>query len=244
MDEMTFKVKLEAFEGPLDLLLGLIEKRKLSISQVSLSKVADDFIQHMQALNNYPIRESADFILLASTLVLIKSKSLLPNLSLTEEETASIEDLEERLLFYQKIKESSKSIREMWAKNMLFYSPPSPYTPLFSPHKSITLTGLILSAQDLLRALPKAEKLTRATVAKVISLEQMMERLSNRISQSLRMSFKDFSNFGKTEKVNVIVSFLAMLELVKRGAIRVAQDSDFNDISIETSVPLETPKYI
>lgn len=239
-----FKVKLEAFEGPLDLLLTLIEKRKLSISQVSLSKVADDYISYISSIDDFPIRESADFILLASTLVLIKSKSLLPNLLLTDEETASIEDLEARLRFYQKIKDATKGLRSIWASKMLFYAEGRSYAPVFSPHEAITLQKLISVGKDLIRVLPKAEKLARTTVAKVISLEQMMERLSNRISASLKMSFKEFSNFGKTDKVNVIVSFLAMLELVKQGAIKVAQDSDFKDISIETGSAIETPKYI
>ena len=83
---MSFKVKTSSFEGPLDLLLDLIEKRKLFINDVSLAKVTDDFIAHIKQFDDLPMAESAHFILIASTLLLIKSKSLLQELNLTEEE--------------------------------------------------------------------------------------------------------------------------------------------------------------
>ena len=102
--ETDFKVKVGEFEGPLELILDLIEKRKLHISDISLSQVADEFIEYIKSFEEFPMSDSADFILVASTLLLIKSKSLLPNLPLTEEEQGSIEDLENRLSAYKKYK--------------------------------------------------------------------------------------------------------------------------------------------
>jgi hypothetical protein len=92
--DSEFQVKTHIFEGPLDTLLSLIEKRKLFINDISLAQVADDYISYVKSLNDFPIADSAHFILIASTLVLIKSKSLLPTLTLSEEEESSIEDLE------------------------------------------------------------------------------------------------------------------------------------------------------
>ena len=105
MEKSAYTVKTEAFEGPLDILLSLIEKRKLHINDVSLSKVADDFIAYINSIEEFPLEESADFILIASTLILIKSKSLLPTLDLSIEEEEDISTLEDRLREYQKIKE-------------------------------------------------------------------------------------------------------------------------------------------
>jgi segregation and condensation protein A len=96
-----FLVKTEAFEGPLDLLLHLIEKRKLLINEVSLIKITDDYIEYIQSHDNISLKNNAHFILVASTLVLIKSKSLLPTLELTREEEQDIEDLEARI--YQRL---------------------------------------------------------------------------------------------------------------------------------------------
>jgi chromatin segregation and condensation protein Rec8/ScpA/Scc1 (kleisin family) len=87
----------------------------------------------------------------------------------------------------------------------------------------------------------KIEELPKVVVDKIISLEEMVEKLSKRIKISLRTSFKDFAGMGKTEKVNVIVSFLAMLELVKQGLVRVNQNRHFEDIQIEgesTGIPI------
>lgn len=240
---MSFVIKHDQFEGPLDLLLSLIEKRKLFINDISLAKVTDDFINHIQRFEQFPIGESAHFILIASTLLLIKSKSLLPSLSLTEEEQGSIEDLENRLKIYQKIKDASLNIKEIFGKEILFSpSQTRKFDPVFSPDPTMTLERLTLAIRDVLKQLPKKESLPQAIVKKVISLEEMIGTLTKRIQSNLRMSFKDFSSIGKEEKVNVIVSFLAMLELVKQGIIHVNQEKAFDDIHMETK-EIGVPRY-
>lgn len=240
---MSFVVKHEQFEGPLDLLLTLIEKRKLFINDISLAKVTDDFIAHIQNFERYPIGESAHFILIASTLLLIKSKSLLPTLSLTEEEQGSIEDLEKRLKIYQCIKDASVHIREIFGKDIIFQpSQARKFEPVFSPDESMNLLKLADAIKDVLKQLPKKEKIPQAIVRKVISLEEMIGNLTHRIQSSLRISFKEFAA-SKEDKVNVIVGFLAMLELVKQGVIHVSQEGTFDDIHMETK-ELGVPRYM
>lgn len=235
MPPEDFKIKIEVFEGPLDLLLTLVEKRKLFINDVSLSKVSDDFIAYVQQLEHFPIAQSAEFILVASTLLLIKSKSLLPTLDLTTEEETSIEDLETRLKLYQKIRELSLHVKERFGKNIIFEKNQTKLTePIFSPDNSMSLPNLSSALKNLLKNLPKKEHIPKAIIKKVISLEEMIGNLTIRIQSSLKMSFKDFAGIGKVEKVNVIVSFLAMLELVKQGIIDVTQEADFDDINMET----------
>ena len=104
-----FKIKTETFEGPLDLLLSFIEKRKLLINEISLAKITDDYLGHIQSISDHSIGDRAEFIVTASTLLLIKSRSLLPNLSLSDEEEQNISDLEDRLKLYQKIKDNKKA---------------------------------------------------------------------------------------------------------------------------------------
>src|SRR3989338_6467378 len=245
MDE--YQVKTHIFEGPLDTLLSLIEKRKLFINDISLSQVADDYIAYIKqrenVADNFPIADSAHFILIASTLVLIKSKSLLPNLTLTEEEEYSIEDLEARLTEYQKYKALSVHLRETFGIHAEYLRLPSKEKVIvFAPDKNTTISCLYETISSLILEIPKIEFVPKAVVQKVISLEEMMEDLRERITASLKMSFKDFAKVDKAEKVSVIVSFLAMLELVKQGIINVRQDHDFNDIEIETQVA-GVPKY-
>lgn len=229
----NFKVVVEGFEGPLDLLLDLIEKRKLHISMVSLSKVADDFIEHIKKMEEFPMSHSADFILVASTLLLIKSKSLLPTLEVTVDEQSDMSDLEHRLAEYKKYKDLSKGIEKMFGNFLFFPLENKNKTVIFNPSTEINLQNLQSIIEEALGNIPKRENLPKVMVQKVISLEDMIESLSERIKSGIRTSFKEFSQIGKIEKVNVIVSFLAMLELVKQGIVRVNQEKHFDDIEIE-----------
>ena len=241
--DSEYQVKTHIFEGPLDTLLSLIEKRKLFINDISLAQVADDYIAYIKSLDDFPIADSAHFILIASTLVLIKSKSLLPNLTLTEEEQHSIEDLEARLQEYQKYKALSRHLRERFGIYVEYLRLPSKEKiVVFTPDRNTSLARIRETIQSVISQIPKAEIIPKVVVKKVISLEEMIENLTKRITENMKMSFKDFSGIGKAEKVEVIVSFLAMLELVKQGIIKVRQDRDFHDIEIESEV-VGVPKY-
>ena len=238
-------VKTEVFEGPLDLLLSLIEKRKLLINDISLAKITDDYINFVKDDNNaYTIKDRAQFILVASTLLLIKSKSILPTLDLTEEEQDSIEDLELRLKIYKKIKDVEPFVADRFGKNISFYKQETKRSDqsVFAPNPKITAQNLFGLVAGVIKNLPKTEVRPKAVIQKIISLEDMIGNLTTRIKNSLSMSFREFSNFGKAEKVNIIVGFLAMLELVKQGAIEAQQEAKFGDINMQTN-NFDTPKY-
>lgn len=238
-----FTIKTPEFEGPLDLLLSLVEKRKLFINDISLAKVTDDFISHVQNFEKLPMGEAAKFILVASTLLLIKSRSLLPSLTLSEEEEQDMHDLETRLKIYKRIKDASLNIKDLFGSEMIFSQSQSrPIRPVFSPHESMNLSSLIQAIKDIIEALPKKEMIPKAVIRKVISLEEMIDNLTKRITQGLKMKFSDFSKIHKEERVNVIVGFLAMLELVKQGVILVSQNKMFGDIDMET-MNVGVPRY-
>jgi segregation and condensation protein A len=240
---MPFTVKTEAFSGPLDLLLDLIEQRKLLVNDIALAKVTDDFIEHLKQFQELPMGESAHFILVASTLLLIKSKSLLPTLDLTEEEQGDIHDLETRLKIYQRIKAASKNVGELFGADMIFPASASrTIEPTFAPDPAFSLDRALNSLKDLIRRLPKPEKLPQVTVKKIMSIEDMIGNLTTRITSALKMSFRQFTSEHKDEKVHVIVSFLAMLELVKQGILAVSQERAFDDIQMETK-EVGVPRY-
>lgn len=240
--ETDFQITVGEFKGPLETLLELIEKRKMHINDVSLAEVADAFIEHMKTTENFPMADSADFILIASTLLLIKSKSLLPNLELTEEEKGNIENLEERLALYKKFKEVSLLIKEIFGKNQLYFAQESKTRKIvFSPTPEITTKSLLAAVQNVLNNVPKQEVLPKVSVKKTISLEEMIDNLRARVEKSLKLSFRDFSG-DKGDKISVIVGFLAILELAKRGIVRVNQEKHFDDISIE-SESVGLPRY-
>ncbi len=243
MTNSTFTIKTDHFEGPLDLLLSLVEKRKLFINDISLAKVTDDFIAHIQKLEKLPMADSAQFILIASTLLLIKSRSLLPTLTLTEEEEEGIHDLEIRLKIYQRIKDGTVHVKNLFGAQIIFSpSQDRVVEPIFSPHDSMNLLSLASAIKEVIKTLPKKENVPKATLKKVVSLEEMIDNLTLRITQGLKMKFSEFSAVHKQERVNVIVSFLAMLELVKQGVIHVSQENHFDEIHMETK-EVGVPRY-
>ncbi len=237
--EGSYTVKTHVFEGPLDLLLDLVTKRKLFVNDVSLVQVTDDFIKYIEQHEEFPISESAEFIVVASTLMLIKSRSLLPMLELTNEEEESIHELENRLSIYARIKELSLKLKTIFGKSIIFEkSPRQNELVIFSPDSKTDVENLHLALERLINALPKKESLPKVIVRKVVSLEEMITRLSERIAKAGRMNFRDFKH---KDKVSMIVGFLAMLELVKRGAIRATQEGA-GEIEMESDA-VTTPTY-
>ncbi len=238
-----YQLRTDVFEGPLELLLTLIEKRKLLINDISLAEVADDYLKYLEQHPEFPVSETAQFVLVGSTLLLIKSKSLLPVLSFTEEEEASIEDLEVRLRLLERYKVLAGTVQERFGTVRLYgRRRASRVEPSFAPDASMTVDGFRDAMRAVLTQLPKlTEKLPQATVDKVISLEDMMSRLTQRISESMQVSFRDMTARG-TQRVNVIVTFLAMLELVRQGVIRVEQDAQFGDIKMHADT-VAVPRY-
>ncbi|MDO8590141.1 MAG: segregation/condensation protein A [bacterium] len=246
MDKSQYTVKTAAFEGPLDLLLDLVTKRKLFVNDVSLAQVTDDFIHYLEGHEEFPLGESAEFIVVASTLMLIKSRSLLPMIDFTLEEEESIHDLENRLVLYARVKELSLGLKQIFGKNIIFEKVPGKNpTIIFSPDAHTNTENLLLALGKVMEALPRKEMLPTVTVRKVISLEEMIERLAERISKASKLNFNEFQSAkgGMTyeKKVSIIVGFLAMLELIKRGAIRVTQDGRGN-IEME-SEKVGVPNY-
>jgi segregation and condensation protein A len=250
---MSFTVKQRSFEGPLELLLDLIEKKKLFVNDVSLAEVADGYIAYVRDLADFPVADSAQFVLIASTLLLIKSKSLLPQLDLTTEEQASIDDLNRRLRIYERMRDLSAKLRPMLGKNVLFPRGERRQEPIFSPDADMTVANILAAAGRVLANLPKKEFLPKVVVDKVVSLEEMIGNLTKRVAESLRMSFHEFTGangangtkgakIDAAKKVDIIVSFLAMLELVKQGIINVTQERHFDDIQMETEA-VGIPKY-
>lgn len=237
----SYTIRTPAFEGPFALLLELIEKRKLLVNDLSLSQVTDDFIQHVRSQAEFPMEDAAEFIQVAATLLLIKSRSLIPDLELSGEEEQDVEDLKRRLEAYEKTREASRELSRLFGREVLVSAGERTPDIIFSPAKDLTLSALETALRTALAELEKEEVLPEARVKPMVTIEEMMDRLLVRVQKAMTMSFKDFSGDTK-EKVEVIVSFLALLELVKQGAVDVAQHATFADIRI-TNTSAHTPKY-
>lgn len=243
-------IKTPVYEGPLDLLLELIEKRKLLINDISLAAVTDEYIAQINSLDELPVSETTEFISLAATLLLIKSHSLLPTLTITEEESRDIKELEYRLAVYQLLKESASALGARF-KNAYLYEGNAPEPePLFIFDTSVTPDSLRKAAQSLIDGFPSQPSLPNVAVKKIISLEEVIEQLAARVSHAFAVSFREFSGISSHRNTTdlsemrhtVIVSFLALLELVKQGALHARQEEEFGDIMLQSDT-IRTPTY-
>lgn len=239
-------VKTAVYEGPLDLLLELIEKRKLLINDISLATVTDEYIARINAMPELPVGETAEFVSLAATLLLIKSRSLLPALTLSDDESRDIKELEYRLSVYQLIKDAARDTGQAFKSPALWEgSAPEP-EPLFLFDSSLSAASIRAAAQTLIDGFPTTLALPKVAVKKIVSLEETIEKLAARVSSAFRLSFKEFSGLGKAQSAEarhgVIVSFLAILELVKQGIIKANQGEHFSDITLESD-SVSTPSY-
>lgn len=238
----NFSIKTPVFEGPLDLLIDLVERRKLLINDISLASVTDEYMAEVSRMQELSLPGTANFIVLAATLLLIKSKSLLPSLELSAEEESSIEELEERLRLYQIYRVAAAGIMETFGVKVMHERQFVPEKrPIFHPDKFSTLSELKEAMLRVLSELPVKIERPKVNIKKVISLDEMIDKLHERISRQLRIRFSDLMA-DSTEKHTLIVGFLAVLESVKQGSILVNQLNRFDDIEIEQARPA-MPRY-
>lgn len=244
----NYTIRTAAYEGPFELLLDLIDKRKLSVNEISLASVTDDFIQQVKSHAQFPMDDATNFIAVAATLLLIKSKSLIPELELSDEEEGSIADLERRLALYEKMRDAARELSKAFGRSVLMPAGEKEAEPIFAPSKDMTPDALAGALVAALAALEKVEALPETRVKTTISIEEMMDSLLKRVQSALTISFKDFSGLGGpstslgVKKVEVIVSFLALLELFKQGSISADQGANFSDIRI-TNTSTDVPRY-
>lgn len=239
--ETAYKIKTEKFEGPMDLLLQLIENQKLEITEISLVSVTDQYLEYLKNLQTANHLEIAEFLVVASRLILLKSRALLPFFKLTEDEEEDIHDLRKRLEEYKKFKEFGRQIQLLFKKRNFEFSR-EPYlgqTAIFYPPKNISAEMLGKFFQTIVERLPKKEILEEEKITKTISLEEVIADLVQKIEERVERAFSEIIA-SRQSKIEVIVSFLAILELTKRQLIKTRQETTFGEIIF---AKCENPTY-
>ncbi|MDO8443139.1 MAG: segregation/condensation protein A [bacterium] len=242
---MRYEIKSDQFTGPLDKLLELIEERKMEITVVNLAEITNDFLKYLQSINEETTHPSviADFIIVASKLLLIKSKALLPSLELTPEEENDIQDLELRLKIYKEFsarggsalggKNAALNLKTLWDNKKYCFGKElfADLPPIFYPPKNLEIKDLIGPIEKIITEL-KALIPEKKTVKKiVISIKEKMEELLNRFKQKAENSFKNVVE--SKSKLEIIVFFLAILHLIRDRLITSTQEDQFSDIIIK-----------
>ncbi|NCF75018.1 MAG: segregation/condensation protein A [Xanthomonadaceae bacterium] len=224
------KVQLDQFNGPLDLLLSLIKKEKLDITQISLEKIADQYLSYVEQLKNVVTDEVADFLLVAAKLIFIKSKALLPE---EEKEEEDKEELLQQLKIYKQYLEASKKINKIIIKgNFLFARNVKRRDQIvFNPSKNLKISILHKTFKNFLNNLEKDDFIIgKDKIIKKISVYDKIKEI-NFIMKKAKKFVLNQSTFW-TFKSEKIVGFLAVLELIKDQNILVKQEELFADIII------------
>jgi len=235
MTTKNYEVQLDQFAGPLDKLLELIEEKQLEVTLVSLAQITGDFLEYLKNLDEGSKHPSilADFVVVASRLILIKSKAILPTLELTPEEETDIKDLESRLRIYKEFKDASKLLSGLWDKNRsshgreLFMNLPV----VFYPAPNMTVANLKERILDLIRELkgliPEQQSVKKIIVTVEMKVKELLERLKERAEHSFQSLSKDKS------RLEIILLFLAMLHLIRDRIASASQSELFSDITIK-----------
>ena len=242
LPRINFTIETEAYRGPFELVLDLINARKLLVNDLALASITEDFIQHVRGQATFPVEETANFIQIAATLLLIKSKSLIPDLALSEDENADVEDLKRRLAAYEKVREAARELARIFDRTLMLQAGERVPEPSFAPSRDLSANVLAEALARVLAAREAVEALPTTNVKPLVTIEEMMDRLAKRVQSALSLSFKDFAG-SNTEKVEVIVSFLALLELVKEGAVAAEQYDTHGDIRILHTASVAIPRY-
>lgn len=240
------EVKVKNFEGPLDLLLKLIEKQEMDITKVSLATIAEQYVEHIKISSEIKPEEIGDFLVIASKLLFLKSKILLPYFNWDEEEEEDSQELEKQLKIYKEFLEASKKIEEIGKKKQFSFVPSvgknsknrmgSSDAPVFSPPQSLTAPGLSQVFKRVLEDLGHSEslkeRLQEEKIDRQVSLEEKIENIRSMVWKKIKFSFDKITQNTKN-KTEIIVSFLAILELSKQKVIVTEQKDLFDTINID-----------
>ncbi len=227
-----YQIKLAKFEGPLDLLHQLIESKKLEITEISLAEVADQFLGYLKSSANLAMEDMANFLNIAGRLALIKSRALLPFLKLTEEEEKDIQSLKDQLAEYQKYKELAKEIHKLDIQGNRYYNRTylANIEPVFYFPKKLTSEVLFNSLTNLISTITLPQRIPQAQLIEKVSLEGKIADLEKNIKEKLELNFSQIVDSTNPEAR--LVTFLSVLELLKRAKITAEQTSNFEDIKL------------
>lgn len=229
---MQKEIKLENFQGPLDLLVQLIDTQEMAITAISIAAVTEQFLAYLDDVEEKNPEELADFLVVATKLLLLKSQTLLPYLQIEAEEDPR--ELETQLKMYRKYAQAAGQIEAMIAqRNFLYEKKVTNIMPAgFHPPVKIAAAHLRAAFKDILQWLEPVVKIPKKAVEKVITLREKFCQIQKMLETKIKSSFYEFIN-DRGDKTEIVVTFLAILELVKQQSLCARQEKPFAEITIE-----------
>lgn len=235
---MEYEVKIDAFEGPLDLLLHLIKESKVDIWDIKIVDITDQYLNYIQAMENLNLNVASEYLVMASELIEMKSKMLLPRVSDNEEveEEDPREVLIKRLVEYQKYKDMTKNFKELESIRHEFYTKAPENLKEYVEEEmvvsnDVTLDDLMLAFQKFLERKKASQPLSTTVTKKEITVEERRKSIRNILKKKGKVDF--FELFEVVTKEYVVVTFLAILEMARKNELAIYQENDFEQIIVE-----------
>jgi len=240
-----YQVALPVFEGPLDLLLHLIEREELDITQVSLSQVTNQYLERLAQISERDPDNMADFLVVAAKLLVIKSRVLLPRqpsaLGSEEDEEDIGQDLVRQLIEYKKFKEAAGWLKEIESGGLRSYVrlAAAPSLERVFDLGGVTLYDLLATVRDVLAIKPQAPSVNGAVAPVAITIADQIALIKRRTARQGSISFRKLLK-SAASRAEIIVTLLALLEMIKRLEVSVHQGRSFGDIQIVRREPAKT----
>lgn len=242
---MSYEVKLEAFTGPLDLLLHLINRLEIDIYDIPMAELTAQYIEHIHAMQELELNEASEYLVMAATLLAIKSRMLLPihegeemdDVTLVDEQDPR-EELVQRLIEYRKYKEAAQDLQALEKERALVFTKPPSDLSKFMPDEQLTLFDMNVNVYDMLSAFQKLMRRkqlrkplqTRIKRQEITVKEQMFTVVNTLKEKGGKAMFSEL--FPYDDKATLVLTFLSLLELMKRHVVHVEQENNFKDLHV------------
>ncbi|MEK4522293.1 MULTISPECIES: segregation/condensation protein A [unclassified Psychrobacillus] len=249
---MSYEVKTEAFEGPLDLLLHLINRLEIDIYDIKMAEITTQYMEHIHAMRVLELNEASEYLVMAATLLSIKSKMLLPihqDDDMEDDFDINLDDPRDELVLklieYKKYKEAASNLQELEETRNLFYTRPPADLSGYQSNQQLALFELDVNVYDMLGAFQKmlrrkqlnAPLHTKVSKQEISIRESMTNVITTLKKHNGRLSFYEL--FPTRDKNTIVTTFLALLELMKRQAVLVEQKSNFEDLFVQLGKEIE-----
>lgn len=239
LETNKYAIKIQNFEGPLDLLCHLIDKNKMSINDIKLTEITDQYIEYINKMEEMNLEVTSEFLIMASTLIYLKSKSLLPKESVEDEEISE-EELLRRIIEYKKYKEITKNLREMYNENAVrFYKLPDDIKlPKQKLEREYDKSAIIDAYENIVRINTEkvnenASNIEKIAITDKYTVASKVKDMLRELVNKPKFIFNALFSLKKCEKEEVVTAFSGLLELSRRNKVITNQEELFGDISVE-----------
>ena len=239
LDTSKYEIRLDNFEGPLDLLCHLVDKNKMDIHEVNITKITDQYIEYINAMKELNLDVTSEFVLMASTLLFIKSKSLLPN-QVEDEGELTEEELIHRIIEYKKYKEISKKLKEQFDiySKRVYKMPDKIELPNRKLEESYSINLLEEQYKNLLnrnkeKINTNADNIEKIAITETVTVTSKVKDIFRELMKKPKFIFNKLCKTKKYTKLETVTAFTGLLELTRRNKVKAEQEKIFGDITVE-----------